>query len=374
MPARELAKRVRAARPARHAPARVRLRRLLGASPTAWPAWSSRPATPGVRSLVSVQGSLAMFAIWRFGSEEQKQQWLPGMAAGDAIGCFGLTEPDHGSDPASMKTRAERDGDDWILHGTKMWITNAPVADVAVVWARTDDGHRAGFVVPMDTPGRDRERDPPQAVAARLVDRRDRARRGAAARRRPSCRRRSGCKAPLSLPDRGPVRHRWGALGAARDCLETAIAYSRRPGSSSASRSPASSSPRPSWPTWRVELQKGYLLALHLAGWPTPAQLRPEQVSVGKLNNVREAIAIARTCRTILGANGISLRVPGAAPRQQPGERADLRGHLRGAPARHRPAADRHRRLLLSAAAELTMTKAAPDRVDHDVNFMIDTL
>jgi glutaryl-CoA dehydrogenase len=261
----------------------------------------------GLRSLVSVQGSLAMFAIWRWGSEEQKQQWLPGMATGDTIGCFGLTEPDHGSDPASMKTRAERDGDDWILRGTKMWITSAPVADVAVVWARTSDGIR-GFIVPMTTPG----------VTANEIHHKlslrasstgeivlDDVRLPASAQLPEAI----GLKGPLSCLTEARFGIAFGALGAARECLETAIAYS-------VSREQFG---RPiagfqltqaKLADMAVELQKGYLLALHLAKLADAHQLRPEQVSVGKLNNVREALAIARTCRTILGANGISLEYP----------------------------------------------------------------
>jgi glutaryl-CoA dehydrogenase len=261
----------------------------------------------GLRSLVSVQGSLAMYAIWRYGSEEQKQQWLPAMAAGDAIGCFGLTEPDHGSDPASMRTRARRDGDDWILTGTKMWITNAPVADVAVVWARTDDGIN-GFVVPMNTPG----------VSARTIKHKlslrasstgelvlDEARLPADA-LLPEAR---GLKAPLSCLTEARYGIVWGALGAARDCLHTAVDYATarvqfgRPiaGFQLTQAKLADAA---------LELQKGYLLALHLGRRAEAGHLRPEQVSVGKLNNVREALAIARQCRTILGANGISAEYP----------------------------------------------------------------
>jgi glutaryl-CoA dehydrogenase len=261
----------------------------------------------GLRSLVSVQGSLAMFAIWRWGSEEQKQQWLPGMAAGDTIGCFGLTEPDHGSDPGSMKTRAERDGDDWILRGTKMWITNAPVADVAIVWARTSDGIR-GFIVPMTTPG----------VTANEIHHKlslrasstgeivlDDVRLPASAQLPDAV----GLKAPLSCLTEARFGIAFGALGAARDCLETAIAYSvsrEQFGKPIA----AFQLTQAKLADMAVELQKGYLLALHLAKLADAHELRPEQVSVGKLNNVREAIAIARTCRTILGANGISLEYP----------------------------------------------------------------
>jgi glutaryl-CoA dehydrogenase len=261
----------------------------------------------GLRSLVSVQGSLAMFAIWRYGSEEQKQAWLPAMATGDALGCFGLTEPDHGSDPGSMKTRATRDGDDWILHGAKMWITNAPLADVAVVWARTDDGVR-GFVVPMDTPGvtaneihhklslrasstgeivLDHVRLPGSAVLPGVT----------------------GLKGPLSCLTEARFGIVWGALGAARDCLETAISYATT--REQFGRPIAGFQlTQAKLADMALELQKGFLLALHLGRLHDQHQLRPEQVSVGKLNNVREAIAIARQCRTILGANGISLEYP----------------------------------------------------------------
>ncbi|NJC72862.1 acyl-CoA dehydrogenase [Planosporangium thailandense] len=261
----------------------------------------------GLRSLVSVQGSLAMFAIWRYGSEAQKEQWLPAMAAGDAIGCFGLTEPDHGSDPASMKTRARRDGDDWILTGTKMWITNAPVADVAVVWARTEDGIN-GFVVPTETPG----------VSARTIKHKlslrasvtgelvlDEVRLPADA-VLPTAR---GLKVPLSCLTEARYGIVWGALGAARDCLDTAIDYATtrvqfdRPiaGFQLTQAKLADSA---------LELEKGYLLALHLGRRADAGALRPQQVSVGKLNNVREALTIARQCRTILGANGISAEYP----------------------------------------------------------------
>jgi glutaryl-CoA dehydrogenase len=264
-------------------------------------------ADSGVRSLVSVQGSLAMFALWRFGSDDQKDEWLPRMATGDALGCFGLTEPDHGSDPAGMTTRARRDGGDWVLSGTKMWITNAPVADLAVVWARTDEGI-AGFLVPMDTPG----------VTAREVRHKlslrasstgelvlDDVRLPADA-RLPGA---EGLRAPLSCLTEARYGIVWGSLGAARDCLHTAVDYARsreqfgRPiaGFQLTQAKLADAA---------VELQKGYLLALHLGRRADAHVLRPEQVSVGKLNNVREALAIARQCRTILGANGISAEYP----------------------------------------------------------------
>ncbi|MET8355418.1 acyl-CoA dehydrogenase family protein [Micromonospora sp. NPDC005171] len=261
----------------------------------------------GLRSLVSVQGSLAMYAIWRYGSEEQKQRWLPSMATGEAVGCFGLTEPDHGSDPASMATRARRDGDDWVLTGAKMWITNAPIADVAVIWARTDEGVR-GFAVPMDTPG----------VTAREIRRKmslrasvtgeivlDDARLPADAQLPEAV----GLKAPLSCLTEARYGIVWGAVGAARDCLETTLAY--------ASTRTQFGRPLAGFQLTQakladmaVELVKGQLLALHLGRLADAGRLRPEQVSVGKLNNVREALAIARQCRTILGANGVSGEYP----------------------------------------------------------------
>ena len=261
----------------------------------------------GVRSLVSVQGSLAMYAIWKYGSEEQKQRWLPAMAAGDAIGCFGLTEPDHGSDPASMATRARRDGSDWVLNGSKMWITNAPVADVAVVWARVAEGI-TGFAVPMDTPG----------VSAREIKHKMSLRASStgeivladvrlpADAQLPEAR---GLKAPLSCLSQARYGIVWGALGAARECLDVTVDYAKsreqfgRPiGAFQLTQAKLAD--------MAVEWEKGYLLALHLGRRADAETLRPHQVSVGKLNNVREALAIARTCRTVLGANGISGEYP----------------------------------------------------------------
>jgi glutaryl-CoA dehydrogenase len=264
-------------------------------------------ADSGVRSLVSVQGSLAMYAIWRYGSEEHKQRWLPPMAAGQAIGCFGLTEPDHGSDPGSMTTRASRDGGDWVLRGGKMWITNAPVADVAVVWARVDEGI-AGFVVPMDAPGvsareiRDKLSLRASATGELVLD----DVRLPADARLPEAR---GLKAPLSCLTEARYGIVWGSLGAARECLHTAIEYAvtrRQFGRPVAGFQLTQAK----LADMALELQKGYLLALHLGRAADAGRLRPEQVSVGKLNNVREALAIARQCRTILGANGISGEYP----------------------------------------------------------------
>ncbi|MFG3697767.1 acyl-CoA dehydrogenase family protein [Micromonospora sp. NPDC047620] len=261
----------------------------------------------GVRSLVSVQGSLAMYAIWRYGSEEQKQRWLPSMATGEAIGCFGLTEPDHGSDPASMTTRARRDGDDWVLTGAKMWITNAPIADVAVIWARTDDGVR-GFAVPMDTPGvTAREIRHKMSLRASVTGEvvLDDVRLPADARLPEAV----GLKAPLSCLTEARHGIVWGALGAARDCLETALGYATT--RTQFGRPLAGFQlTQAKLADMAVELNKGALLALHLGRLADAGRLRPEQVSVGKLNNVREALAIARQCRTILGANGVSGEYP----------------------------------------------------------------
>ena len=260
-------------------------------------------ADSGVRSLVSVQGSLAMYAIWKFGSEEQKQRWLPGMAAGELIGCFGLTEPEHGSDPASMDTRARRDGADWVLSGAKTWITNAPIADVAVVWARAEEGV-VGFVVPTDAPGFSaREIRRKMSLRASTTGEMsfddvrlpDDARLPAAV----------GLKAPLSCLTEARFGIIWGVLGAARDCLETTIDYAG--GREQFGRPIAGFQlTQAKLADMAIELQKGYLLAMHLGRRHDAVGLRPEQVSIGKLNNVREAIAIARQCRTILGANGIS--------------------------------------------------------------------
>lgn len=261
----------------------------------------------GLRSLVSVQGSLAMYPIWRYGSEEQKQEWLPRMAAGDAIGCFGLTEPDQGSDPGSMKTKAIPNGSGWTLSGTKMWITNGSVADIAVVWAATEQGIR-GFLVPRGARGFtasnihkklslrasvtselhfDEVKLPGDAVLPGVT----------------------GLKGPLSCLTEARFGIVWGVTGAARTCFQAAAEYSRtreqfgRPiGSFQLTQSKLA---------WMLaDLSRAQLLALHLGRLKEAGSITPTQVSLGKMANVRAAIEIARQARTILGANGVTLEYP----------------------------------------------------------------
>ena len=261
----------------------------------------------GVRSLVSVQGSLAMFPIWKFGSDEQKEEWLPRMARGEAIGCFGLTEPDIGSDPARMRTSARRDGSDWVLSGTKMWITNGGVAHVAVVWARTDAGVR-GFVVPTDTEGftaNDIERKISlrASVTSELVLDDVRLPEGTVL---PGV---EGMRGPLSCLNEARYGIVWGSLGAARACFEAALDYAA--GREQFGRPIAGFQlTQRKLVDMAVELNKGLLVALHLGRMRDEGRIRPEQVSLGKLNNVREALEICRQARSILGANGITLEYP----------------------------------------------------------------
>jgi glutaryl-CoA dehydrogenase len=261
----------------------------------------------GVRSLVSVQGSLAMYPIWKFGSEEQKEAWLPRMATGEAIGCFGLTEPDVGSDPSSMRTSARKDGSDWVLNGTKMWITNGGVADVAVVWARTDEGIR-GFVVPTEAPGftaNDIERKISlrASVTSELVLDDVRLPEDAVL---PEV---TGMRGPLSCLSEARYGIVWGAMGAARACFETALEYARTR-TQFGKPIGAFQLTQKKLVEMAVEINKGMLLALHLGRMKDEGRVRPEQVSLGKLNNVHEALAICRESRSILGANGITLEYP----------------------------------------------------------------
>jgi glutaryl-CoA dehydrogenase len=261
----------------------------------------------GIRSFVSVQGSLAMFPIWKFGSEEQKETWLPRMATGEVIGCFGLTEPDSGSDPASMRTNAKRDRSDWVLNGTKMWITNGSIADIAIVWAHTDDGVR-GFIVPTDTPGfsapeikkkvslrasvtseliLDDVRLPADFVLPDV----------------------NSMRGPLSCLNEARFGIAFGAIGAARACYESALEYSIERHQFD---QPIASFQltQKKLVEMMVAVQRGTLLALHLGRRKDEGKLSPEQVSFGKFDNVRNALEVARTARSILGANGITLEYP----------------------------------------------------------------
>jgi glutaryl-CoA dehydrogenase len=261
----------------------------------------------GVRSLVSVQGSLAMYAIHRWGSEQQKQEWLGRMAAGEAVGCFALTEPDAGSDPGAMRTRARREGTDWIVHGQKMWITNGSVADVAVVWAATDEGVR-GFLVPRGAKGFStqdihRKLSLRASVTSELLL--DDVRLPAEA-LLPQA---TSLRGPLSCLNEARYGIVWGAIGAGRACLESALAYSlervafgRPIGATQLQQAKLAE--------MAVEVNRGTLLALHLGRLKDAGRLSPEQVSMGKLANVNAALRVARNARQVLGANGITLEYP----------------------------------------------------------------
>ena len=261
----------------------------------------------GMRSAISVQGSLSMFPIWKYGSEDQKNEWLPRMAAGEAIGCFGLTEPDHGSDPSGMKTRAIINGGDWVLSGSKMWITNGSIADIAVVWASTPDGIR-GFLVPRGARGfTSRNIHKKMSLRASVTSElnfdevrlpQDSVLPGV-----------TGLKGPLSCLSEARFGIVWGVTGAARACFEAAVDYAttreqfgQKIGGFQLTQSKLA---------WMLaDLARAQLLALHLGRLKEAGTITPEQVSLGKMANVRVAIEIARTARTVLGANGITLEYP----------------------------------------------------------------
>ena len=261
----------------------------------------------GLRSFVSVQGSLAMFPIWKYGSEEQKQEWLPRMAAGEVIGCFGLTEPDAGSDPAGMRTVARRDGSDWVLNGTKMWITNGSIADVAIVWARADEGVR-GFIVDTKTPGftantvrhkmslrasvtselvLDNVRVPGDAVLPGIV----------------------GLKGPLSCLNEARFGILFGAVGAARSCYEAALDYTLTR-TQFGKPLAAFQLTQSKLADMLIRVNRAHLLALHLGRLKDAGELTPAQISFGKKDNVAQALHVAREARAMLGANGITLEYP----------------------------------------------------------------
>jgi glutaryl-CoA dehydrogenase len=262
----------------------------------------------GVRSAVSVQGSLAMYAIWRWGSEEQKERWLPAMHAGELIGCFGLTEPDAGSDPGSMRTHARRDGSDWVLNGAKMWITNGTIADLAVVWARTDADEIRGFVVERGTPGFTapeihKKISLRASVTSELVLQDVRV---PAENMLPGA---SSLRGPLSCLNEARFGIVWGAVGAARACFESALDYARE---RIVFGKPISGYQltQQKLAEMALELNRAGLVALHIGRMKDAGTLRPEHVSLGKMGNVRGALEVCRSARTVLGANGVTLEYP----------------------------------------------------------------
>jgi len=264
-------------------------------------------ADSGVRSFVSVQGSLAMTAIHKYGSEEQKQEWLPRMAAGQAIGCFGLTEPDHGSDPANMNTRAKREGSDWVLNGSKMWITNGSAADVAVVWARTDEGVR-GFLVPRGTRGfssRDIHKKLSLRASVTSELSLDDVRVPADA-RLPEA---EGLRGPLGCLSEARYGIIWGAVGAGRTCYEAAVEYAKtREQFGKPIGAFQLTQEKLAW--MEIALGQAGLVALHIGRLKEAGEVTPQQVSFGKLTNVRAALDVARSARSVLGANGVTLEYP----------------------------------------------------------------
>jgi len=262
----------------------------------------------GLRSFVSVQGSLAMFSIWKWGSEEQKQRWLPGMHSGELIGCFGLTEPDAGSDPGSMRTTAKRDGSDWILNGSKMWITNGTVADVATVWARTEDGGINGFLVErgmagFEAPEMKHKLSLRASVTSELVLRDVRI---PEENRFPEI---SSLRGPLSCLNEARYGIVWGAVGAGRACMESALDYAKE---RIVFNKPIAGYQltQQKLAEMALEVNRATLVALHLGRMKDEGTLLPQHVSLGKMGNVRGAIEVARTARTILGGNGITLEYP----------------------------------------------------------------
>jgi glutaryl-CoA dehydrogenase len=262
----------------------------------------------GIRSFVSVQGSLAMFSIWKWGSEEQKQRWLPGLHTGELVGCFGLTEPDAGSDPGSMRTTARRDGPDWILNGSKMWITNGTIADVATVWARTGDGQINGFLVEKGMPGFEapemhHKMSLRASVTSELVLHDVRV---PEANRFPEV---SSLRGPLSCLNEARYGIVWGAVGAGRACYQAALDYAKQRivfGKPIAGYQLT----QQKLAEMTLELNRATLTALHIGRMKDNGTLLPQHVSLGKMGNVRGAIEIARTARTILGGNGITLEYP----------------------------------------------------------------
>jgi glutaryl-CoA dehydrogenase len=261
----------------------------------------------GLRTFVSVQGSLAMSAIYKFGSEEQKEEWLPKMAKGEAIGCFGLTEPEAGSDPASMKTFARKDGSGWVIDGEKRWIGMGTIADVAVIWAQTDDGIR-GFLVPTDAQGFS-ARDIQQKLSMRASIQCDLFLNEVRLPEDAMLPKAEGLVGPFACLNEARYGIIWGSMGAARDCYEAALGYAKEReqfGKLVASFQLT----QQKLVDMMLEIQKGTLVALRIGRMKDEGTLRPEHVSFGKLNNVREAIRIAREARTILGGNGITLDFP----------------------------------------------------------------
>jgi len=258
----------------------------------------------GLRTFVSVQGSLAMSAIHKFGTDAQKERWLPGMAAGELIGCFGLTEPEAGSDPAGMTTTARQDGGGWVIDGAKRWIGLASIADIAVIWARTEDGIR-GFLVPAGTPGFTATPIEPK-LAMRASIQCDITLAGVRLPADAILPRAEGLRGPFACLNEARYGIIWGAMGAARDAYEAALDYAlnrRQFGKPIASFQLT----QEKLVDMVLEIGKGLLVALHIGRMKDAGTLVPEQISFGKLNNVRTALAIARQARTILGGNGVAL-------------------------------------------------------------------